>query len=394
MDANVARARTREGEPGGRRPRSLTIRLVASAVSVLIAVVIAEGVVRAFFPQSDFFTRSDDTLGVMGVANAKGRMREPEFSTRVEMNSLGFRDHERPLEKAKDGKRILVLGDSFTEALQVEFEETFHAQLEEHLRAKLGPSFDLVSMGLPGVGTAQEMTLYERLGSRFSPDVVLVMWFWNDLQDNNPAVKTNPSFRLGPGPDELVPVPWQKAVGSEGLLNTFVRSNRIQLVSLLARAYRRLWLRAQERIAGAPSATPSATPEASPSAPSSSPPVPTSAPTLPTSAPPLDRQSESWEITRRILKRFRDETNERGAKLVVAMIPCREELDQHPTGEHLAALCRGLGIPSVDLAPALRAARAAHPDALLYFPVDSHFTRNGHAAIVPPLLEALEPLLR
>lgn len=352
--------------------------LTVLAVSFLA---VGELAVRVFFPQPDFFSRSDDRIGVMGIPNVRGRMRSPEFTTRVDTNSLGFRDRERSVEKARGARRVLVLGDSFTEGLQVEYEQTFHALLEDRLRAKLGPSLDVVSMGLPGVGTAHETLLYEALGHTFSPDVVLVAWFsGNDLWDNQPAVKYYyPGFKLGPGPDELVPVPWRKPVGSEGLLGDIVRGNRSQLLSCVARAYRLHWLSAE--------ATRFFLKKASPTEPG----------TIPASTPgavdATELEGESWEITRRILKRLRDATARQGATLVVGMIPPRWELDRHVTGQHVAALCGALGIRSVDLAPALRSARQSHPDEALYFPVDAHFTPSGHAAIVAPLYDTIEPLL-
>jgi hypothetical protein len=368
------------------------MRLAAVGLSLLFPVALAEGLVRVFRPQADFFSRSDDRLGMRGIPNKTGWSRDREFTTSVSMNSLGFRDRERSTEKPPGGRRVLVLGDSFTEALQVELEETFHVRLEERLRTDLGPSVDVVAMGLPGVGTAHELLCYEELGERFKPDVVLVCWFsGNDLTDNHPASKFYyPGFLLGPGPDELVPVPARKAIGSEGLLAEIVRRNDSQLLSYLARSLQRRWLivENEKSVAAAVAQPPPApAPAVEPSR--------GSAPPSPVVAPPrfVGFEAEAWEITRRIFKRLRDETAAHGATLVVAMIPPQEELETHPTGAKVAAICRGLGVPSVDLAPSLRQALAARPDLPLYFPRDSHFTKNGHAAVVEPLVRALEPLL-
>jgi len=48
-------------------------------------------------------------------------------------NSHGFRDYERSYEKPQGVYRIVVLGDSYIEGLQVELEKTFTAQLEKML---------------------------------------------------------------------------------------------------------------------------------------------------------------------------------------------------------------------------------------------------------------------
>ncbi len=43
----------------------------------------------------------------------------------VEINAHGFRDRTRPLVKSSGTFRVLVLGDSMTESVQVNLEETF-----------------------------------------------------------------------------------------------------------------------------------------------------------------------------------------------------------------------------------------------------------------------------
>src|SRR5581483_12249267 len=157
------------------------MRLAAASIATLIALLVLEGAVRVLAPQGDFFSRSDDTFGVRDAPNMVGWSRSPEYAVPVVINSQGFRDREHALEKPAGTKRILVLGDSFTEALQVSFEETFHARLEAALLAQ-GAPVEVLTMGLPGVGTAQELLVYENVGWRFAPDVVLVAWFsGNDL---------------------------------------------------------------------------------------------------------------------------------------------------------------------------------------------------------------------
>lgn len=382
-----------------RRPR-LAVRLVGAALSLLIALGIAEGIVRTFYPQSDFFSRSDDTIGVLGIPDRNGMMHDPEFTTHVTTNSFGFRDKERTVAKPPGTKRVLVLGDSFTEGLQVEFEQTYRALLEARLQKDLGAkAVELVGMGLPGVGTTHEMLVYENYGVRFAPDVVLVTWFsGNDRWDNYPPGKYYyPGFELGPGPDELVPVaPREKQVGSDGLLGRIVRTNRCQLLSFVARTYRRYWLvRESKKQASAPR------PELPPPPPPRSPgppgqPGPQGA--APTAAELFAKMSaldrEMWEITRRVFKRFRDEVAAHGAVLVVGMIPEDKDLDHHLESVPLSAILDDLGVPHVDLAPALRAAHAENPDARLYFEVDKHFTARGHASIVEPLAGLIEPILR
>ena len=50
------------------------------------------------------------------------------------MNSGGFRDYERSKTKPKNGFRIALLGDSFTEAIHVKLEDTHGAIIEQNLQ--------------------------------------------------------------------------------------------------------------------------------------------------------------------------------------------------------------------------------------------------------------------
>ena len=49
---------------------------------------------------------------------------------RVSFNSAGFRDIEHEKAKPPGVKRLVVIGDSFSEAVQVNLDETFHRRLE------------------------------------------------------------------------------------------------------------------------------------------------------------------------------------------------------------------------------------------------------------------------
>lgn len=44
--------------------------------------------------------------------------------------------------------------------------------------------FEVISLALPGVGTAHEFFLYKNEGIKYDPDIVIVQFFCNDLQDS------------------------------------------------------------------------------------------------------------------------------------------------------------------------------------------------------------------
>ena len=115
-------------------------------------------------------------------------------------NSHGFRDYERTYEKPANTFRILVLGDSYVEALQVALENTFPALLEKALNEN-SPSliFEVLSLGESGFGTADEYMRYLDFGVQYSPDLVLLAFTTgNDIRNNSKFLnRDNVAFYFG-----------------------------------------------------------------------------------------------------------------------------------------------------------------------------------------------------
>lgn len=101
---------------------------------------------------------------------------------RVTWNSHGWNDVEHAVIKPPGVKRILILGDSFVEAVQVPQRETFFRRMQRDL----GPSVELIAMGWSGWGQVQELAALSREGLSYSPDLVLVEFLaGNDVENNH-----------------------------------------------------------------------------------------------------------------------------------------------------------------------------------------------------------------
>jgi len=156
----------------------------------VLAVAIILGAVEAALAITKFNT--PDTLryiqgkGVTHIPHAYYRHTKEGFSEGY-YNSHGFRDYERTLEKPPGVFRILVLGDSYTEALQVQLEESFTALLEKALNEQPSDTrFEVLSLGHGGFGTAEELVRYLNFGRAFNPDLVVVAFTTrNDFLDNS-----------------------------------------------------------------------------------------------------------------------------------------------------------------------------------------------------------------
>lgn len=153
------------------------------AISCLVSVLISEAIVAKFFPQNLSvwgMTRDGLTSHVPGVSVYMN-----QFGQQVTINAYGMRDREHDVEKPKGVYRILVLGDSFMEALQLRFEESFPSLLERDLSTITGKNIEVINGSVSGWGTDDELTYLMRYGLKFQPDLVLVgMTLHNDVSDN------------------------------------------------------------------------------------------------------------------------------------------------------------------------------------------------------------------
>jgi lysophospholipase L1-like esterase len=126
----------------------------------------------------------------LGYAAARGRPSEDrrltraEFDVRVVTNRLGFREPRLPEPKAPGERRIVVLGDSFTQGYGVAEEQAYPRVLERLLDG-VDPAHrvSVVNLGVPGTSPRDYLGHLEDPGLAYAPDLVLVGVMGNDVQD-------------------------------------------------------------------------------------------------------------------------------------------------------------------------------------------------------------------
>ena len=123
----------------------------------------------------------------------------------VRVNASGLRDRDHALDKPAGAYRIAVLGDSYSEARQVEAEQAFWALLAgllERCGFAPGKRIEILNFGVSGYGTAQEYLTLKTNAIRYRPDLVLLQFTnGNDVTNNHYALeakKTRPFYRLNP----------------------------------------------------------------------------------------------------------------------------------------------------------------------------------------------------
>ena len=125
-------------------------------------------------------------IGLGTYSNRVAKHTCPEYSVVYSTNSIGFRDREHTIKKNSNVFRIVVLGDSFVEALQVPFEHTFPYLLEQKLNSNsnIQKEIEIINLGKCGFGTDQEYLTLNHIGLKYNPDLVILALFKNDIRNN------------------------------------------------------------------------------------------------------------------------------------------------------------------------------------------------------------------
>ena len=182
-------------------PKILQNFFVAT-LGVVMALILLEMGARLLPTPFDGSSNIADTY-----SNQTGWRGKPYYQTTVAtgdyvhnlaLNSVGMHDTEHEQLKPANTFRILMLGDSFVQAVQVKEAETSHQVLEDLLNSQdSSQNFEVISAGVGGWGTGQQLLYYRSEGRFYQPDLVLLMFFMgNDVKDKtgqNDQNKSQPS---------------------------------------------------------------------------------------------------------------------------------------------------------------------------------------------------------
>jgi len=324
------------------------------------------------FSHPDLYIADKDLLLVPNPG-FEGQVRTIEYSADVRINSKGHRGAEVG-ERAPGELRLLALGDSFTLGVQVAEEETFSRRLEGILSESLGRPVRVINAGVDGFGTQQSALMAQRLDAHYAVDGAILLFFTgNDFWENHSYQERK---RMNGGGLMPPPLPylsfWDRTLGRISYAYAFIR------VHFRTRAMRsdphQLQRYSEElRIFDAQS-------------------------------PVLDTQ---MRVTQSDLERFAALCKERDWRCFLPIAPPAfvahpqraeatfdlvgmdvESVDLDRPAHAISKLSID-GLPSLDLAPRLRA-----QDDPMYFRFDGHWNSAGHAEVADALAEWLLPLLK
>jgi len=288
----------------------------------------------------------------------------------VRINSHGFRDVERDYQKPPNTVRIAVLGNSWTEALQVPHQKTFCTVLEQKLAASgcfSGKRIEVLNFGVAGYSTAQELLTLQQEVWKYNPDVILVALYpardiANNVRELNNAVNPEQSPYFVYRGDKLVlddsyrtlAVMQPRQIALEQVRDTLNEHVRVlQAIDALQQAGRiQLAMAAMKEKAEKAGVD-----------------------NLEFSiyAPPSDAAMEQgWRVTEGLLRLLRDEVKSHRAEFRLVLLPTRPQVLPDPqkqqallqklqlkdfsyAEERLRKFCEREDISVIELAPALAA---------------------------------------
>ncbi len=326
-------------------------------------------------------------------------MPEPtdEFHNLVRLNNFGLHAPDYQLEKPPGVFRILIVGDSFPQGMQVKWDETF-----PYLLNTLAPqkSVEVINLSVDAYGTDRELLLYALLGWQFQPDmVILALYPGNDIQDNQIDLEqrrygyrlNRPFFTL----DNDVLRLHNSAVFDPALYPD-------------APAYQWLTdLQADE------SPIPPENPPVRPAVVSDPPNYQIEYPVEIGLYLPEDAHwADAWALTEALILQFRAvvalQNIPFGAVIIpdrravhnedwavtaadyAAVLPELADADPRAAGTRLETFLAEKGIPALNLTDELRAWVQANPGERLYYPIDGHFNAQGHRVVAEAIAAWLE----
>jgi hypothetical protein len=371
--------------PVRRKQFTLRAKLIVATIGLSTAVFGAELLLRLLWvPVVTVHTetRGDHPdYGFAPLAGVKGRFARTEYNVEFRHSAQRFRMDKLVAAARKPGirARILFLGDSFTYSIGTESKGSFSARI-----AAQSPDVEVINAACTGYGPREELAVLDKLGGVIKPDVAVVSFFWNDVED---ALRTEPAYSQTAGgkvsrtipperaTDPLQLWPEQSSLPRSKWTTSYVFEFSREMTASLRRKYS-----GKER---------------------------------PNQINSPEQMEKAWVVLDEQYRLLKLRAAELGTRLVVAHIPDYNVINSESviasvkplnfnTAARLSEICAKHGIEFHDATPALTSAFASRGGVAgaksrpLYYETDRHLTVEGNAVMaefLSPILErAPQPL--
>jgi len=170
--------------------RDFFLGIISIVVAVIVLAVVGEIGLRVFNLFSGY-VGPQKVRGVITLDKELGWLPTPNYSysgelldadgkpyaVNIQTDSAGYRTFGNPHTDLR--KKVLFLGDSFTQAMHVSNDKTYHGILAKEL------DIEVFSIGVEGYGTLQEFMMLEKVFANINPDVVVLQVCPNDFINNH-----------------------------------------------------------------------------------------------------------------------------------------------------------------------------------------------------------------
>ncbi len=132
------------------------------------------------------FTTPHEVYGWLHKPNVTGYWYRYSDGTKniVSTNFEGFSDHEFSTGKDPSVFRVIIIGDSVAQSWEVPENQRFVEILRRRLTGTSERKIELMNCAVRGYGTDQELLLLKNKVIGYSPNLVLLSFCLNDLNDN------------------------------------------------------------------------------------------------------------------------------------------------------------------------------------------------------------------
>lgn len=188
--------------------RTIPRIILACALGLLSGLALVELLLRLTLRHIYFYSIPDPHLVRMYKPGTRGFFINADTGRRVsvKINRLGFRGED--FDPADTRSKIIILGDSFLDALQTPADVRF----PELVQKRLARRYLVIPLGMSRSGQGQELLYLEELALPLKPGFVfLLLYEGNDIFDNSPElseVGRRSPWRLEGGKLARTPVPY------------------------------------------------------------------------------------------------------------------------------------------------------------------------------------------
>ncbi len=171
--------------------------------------------------------------GLRPGAETSFALPDADRPTRYRINEDGFRDRRFTRFRQPGVTRIVVLGDSVAFGYGIDRRDTFPKQMER----MLGSGVEVLNLAVNGYNPYTQAALFADLGADYQPDLVLVQFCTNDLNDPTLHFDAQTKLHFQAIPDAAFPDPSVRAQSPAVSVSAFASCRGLLLCELLDDAF-------------------------------------------------------------------------------------------------------------------------------------------------------------